>query len=267
MTQGGFQRYEGEALVLRVVEHGESDLIVRLLTPKLGRLTAIAKGARRSVRRFPGTLDLFNLLRVAVRRRGRAGMGFLEQARLATPHLELRRDTRRYALASFLCELLDRMAPEGAHGADAHRIFGFARAAFSALGEVQPDRSYRLLIELRALDALGLRPELGRCVRCGKPPTGGETIGFHVADGGLVCVACGSDRSDALIPVHLGTLKLLQQGLDYDLARLGRLGFGAQALAEAELLLFRFQRFHVGMELRSERFLAACFDELPPGRG
>jgi len=126
-------RYEGEALVLRVVEHGESDLIVRMLTPDHGRLTAIAKGARRSVRRFPGTLDIFNLLLVGVRRRGRAGMGFLEQARLRSPFLELRRDARRYALASYLCELFDRMAPEGAHGADAKRIFDFARGAFGAL--------------------------------------------------------------------------------------------------------------------------------------
>ena len=53
-----------EALVLRAVAFGESDLIVHLLVPDAGRLTAIAKGARRSVRRFPGTLDLFNHLRV-----------------------------------------------------------------------------------------------------------------------------------------------------------------------------------------------------------
>ena len=170
-------RYEGEALVLRVVEHGESDLIVRMLTPDSGRLTAIAKGARRSVRRFPGTLDVFNQLRVGVRRRRRTGMGFLEQARLLSPFLDLRRDARRYALASYLCELFDRMAPEGAHGADARRIFVFVKEAFIALGDAKPDASFRLLLELRALDALGLRPELAHCVRCGKlPRTGARSV-------------------------------------------------------------------------------------------
>ena len=61
---------------------------------------------------------------------------------------------------------------------------------------------------------------------------------------------------------------VLQQGLDYDLALLGRLAFSARALQEAEQLLFRFQRFHIGLELRSERFLVDCFGPpLPPGRG
>ena len=262
-------RIESEAIVLRVVEHGESDLIVRMLSPDSGRLTAIAKGARRSVKRFPGTLDVFNLLRVTVRRRRRTGMGFLEQARLVSPHLDLRRDARRYALATWLCELLDRMAPEGAHRADARRIFDFATGAFAMLGQTTPDASLRWLVELRALEALGLRPELGHCVRCGKPARGSGRIEFHVADGGLVCSQCGADRTGAgaIVPVHLGTLKVLQQGLDYDLARLGRLGFTGQALQEAAQLIFRFQRFHVGFELRSERFLADCFDVLPPGRG
>jgi len=270
---------EGEALVLRVVEHGESDVIVRLLHPAAGRLTAIAKGARRSVRRFPGTLDVFNLLHVVVRRRARSGMGFLEQARLISPHLGLRRDARRYALASYLLELLDRMAPEGAHGADARRIFAFARGAMAALArEDGPEVDLRmwLLVELRALDALGLRPELGRCVRCGKlPPSGGSVqLDFHVADGGLVCSRCRGDREGPIVPVHLGTLKALQQGLDYDLDRLGRIALGGRSLDEARQLLFRFQRFHVGMELRSERFLSERVEgagasregRVPPGR-
>jgi DNA repair protein RecO (recombination protein O) len=267
-------RYEGEAIVLRVVEHGESDLIVRMLHPGAGRLTAIAKGARRSVRRFPGTLDVFNLLQIVVRRRRQAGMGFLEQARLRSAHLELRQDPRRYALASYLVELLDRMAPEDAHGDDARRIFEFARGAIDAIAAADVDLRMWLLIELRALDALGLRPELSRCVRCGKPvpaAVGGRLV-FHVADGGLVCSACRGERDGPVVPVHAGTLRVLQQGLDYELGRLARLGFAGDALREAQQLLFRFQRFHVGMELRSERFLAESVGASPPvapppGRG
>ena len=38
------------ALVLRTVEFGEADLIVHLLTPTRGRVTVMAKHARRSVR-------------------------------------------------------------------------------------------------------------------------------------------------------------------------------------------------------------------------
>ena len=41
------------------------------------------------------------------------------------------------------------------------------------------------------------------------------------------------------------------------LDRLDRLVLGVQALGEARALLSRFLRFHVGFELKSERFLDA----------
>jgi len=103
---------EGEAIVLRVVDYGESDLIAHLLMPEVGRLTVIAKYARKSQRRFPGSLDLFNHLRVWVSRRRPQGLGFLEQAVLVAPFLPLRADSARYALASYLVEWMDRVAPE-----------------------------------------------------------------------------------------------------------------------------------------------------------
>ncbi len=242
-----------EAILLRAVDFGESDRIAHLLTPELGRLTVMAKGARRSVRRFPGTLDVFNHLRIEFRPAPRGGMAFLEQAILVSPFLPLRARPSRYALGSYLLELLDRMAPERGARVDSKRLFCFALSALQALEVIEPDRPLRLLFELRALDALGLRPELRCCVRCGHEP--GVEAGFLVADGGVVCSRHMRESESGVIPVHLGTLRVLQQGLEYDWSRLGRLVFGRQALAEAELLMFRFKRFHVGLELRSERFL------------
>ena len=55
---------------------------------------------------------------------------------------------------------------------------------------------------------------------------------------------------------HLGTLRALEQGLRFPLAELSRLALTGPALTEAERIVARFQRYHVGIELRSERFLA-----------
>ncbi len=247
------ERWVGEALVLRVVDYGESDRIVHLLTAERGRVTVIAKGARRSRRRFPGTLDLFNHLRVALSRRRRTGMSLLDQAVLRSPFLGLRASGARYAMASYLLELIGRMAPEEGAGDEVARLFDFALASQRLLDARTPDLRLRLLLELRALDALGLRPELRQCVRCGKPVS--PPVGFHVADGGVICGGCARPGAEPVLPVQLGTLRVLAQGLEYDVGHLGRLAMGQVALAEAGQLLFRFHRFHVGLELRSERFL------------
>lgn len=246
---------EGEAVVLRAVDFGESDLIAHLLMPEVGRLTVIAKHARKSQKRFPGSLDLFNRLRVRVSRKRATGLGFLEQATLISAFLPLRGDPARYALASYLVELLDRVAPEDGTQADTRRIFDFAVAALETLVQVPVDLRMRLFLELRALDAIGLRPGLVRCVRCGREPGSGE-MGFHVAEGGLVCGAHGADGRTGVLPVHLGTLRALEQSLAAEIHQLGRIQLSGEALVEAQDILFRFHRFHLGFELKSERFLA-----------
>ena len=255
-----------EAILLRSVDFGESDRIVHLLTSDSGRLTAMAKAARRSHRRFPGTLDTFNHLVIEGRVKPRATMAFLERATLVDPYLGLRADPRRYALASFLAEMLDRLSPEGILGAEAERLFAFAVESFALLEHARPTPSLRLMLELRALDALGLRPEFGRCVRCGR--VAGDEIAadhrvhFHVADGGIVCTACAL-RLDGLVPIEIGTLRGLDAGLVSPADALDRISLGPRMLAQAARVVFRFQRFHVGVELRSERFL----DEMIPVAG
>lgn len=247
-----------EAVLLRAVEFGESDLVVHLLTADAGRFTAIAKSARKSLRRFPGTLDLFNHLAIEGRTRPRGGMGFLERARLLDPHLGLRRDPARYALACFLIELLDRLSPEAMEPGESQPLFALASASLALVEHARPTPTLRILLELRLLDALGLRPELGRCVRCGREPDAAiaddHGVRFHVPDGGLVCSACARGL-EGLVSVSLGTLRALAQGLAAPVGDLPALALGPRGVAEAARLVFRFQRFHVGVELQSERFL------------
>ena len=255
-------RLKSEAILLRAVDFGESDRIVHLLCPGAGRLTAIAKGARRSVKRFAGTLDLCNLLRVQVEQRKSSSMARLEQAILVHPYLGLRERPVRFAMACYLAEIVDRMAPEGGPPSDLKRIYDFTRLALRLIEveEAMPDGQLRTLLELRALDALGLRPELGVCVACARPPVDSETVGFRVADGGILCAAC-SMRVDGLLPLHLGTLKALERALELPLEGLTRLVMPSAALAEAQRVVARFQRFHVGIELRSERVLDGLMSE------
>jgi len=243
-----------EALILRSVDFGESDRILHLLVPEIGRLPVIAKGARRSVRRFSGTLDLFNHVKIQVDIRRPNSLARLDQASLIDPFLAMRSESARFALGCYLLELFDRLAPERGVRTDMQRLFSFALGALRMVAERAPDLRLRTLIELRALDALGLRPEFSRCVRCGSAPAGRSPIGFHVAEGGVVCDPCCA-QIDGIQRIHPGTLRALEQGLRLDFDRLDRLVMSGPSLAEAHQLLTRFQRFHLGVELRSAPYL------------
>ena len=242
-----------QALVLRSVDFGESDRVLHLLVPESGRLPVIAKGARRSVKRFSGTLDYFNYLAVQIDRRRSTVMARLDQATLIRTYSSLRSDPKRFALGCYLLELLDRLAPEGAGRAEARQLFELALASLEMIATWNADVRLRTLLELRLLDGLGLRPELRSCVRCGRAPETPE-VDFHVAEGGPVCGACAA-QLQGLIRVHLGTLRALEQGLRFAPEQLDRLALGGATLDEARRLIERFRRFHVGLALKSEPFL------------
>jgi DNA repair protein RecO (recombination protein O) len=254
-----------QALVLRSVDFAEADRILHLLVPEQGRITVIAKHARRSVKRFGGTLDLFNHLDVEIARKRPGVLSRLDKARLRHSFATLRTDPRRFALGCYLLEILDRQAPEGGREDDMGRLFRFALESLGWLAERRPDLQLQVLHELRTLDALGLRPELRRCVRCSGDPfrsgggSGGGSDGsgrihFHVPEGGPLCGAC-AQRAQGTLRVAPGTLRALEQGLSWELAQLERLVLPPRALEEALTLVGRFQRFHLGVELSSERFL------------
>ena len=258
--------------MLRAVDFGESDRIVHLLTPALGRVAAIAKGARRSRRRFPGTIDLANHLAVQLERRRPAALARLEGARLLHSFEGVRADAGRFALACYLLELLDRLAPEGGSASDLGRLFRFAREGLAWIDSGAPDARLRMLLELRALAALGLRPELLRCVRCARAldamATGAPaTVRFAIAEGGPVCESCaGATPLGAALVVHRGTLRALDQALRFPLEHLARLALASDALREAARLVDRFLGFHVGVELQSRRVLDEQLT-LPWGKG
>ena len=84
-----------------------------------------------------------------------------------------------------------------------------------------------------------------------------------MAEGGALCRACGL-RSEGHLAVQRGTLRALEQALRLDLLHLDRLALAPAALAEAQALVSRFQRFHVGVELRSAPVLDALLRPAAP---
>ena len=58
-----------------------------------------------------------------------------------------------------------------------------------------------------------------------------------------------------LIPVSLGTAKMLQVAVEMDLSKVHRLKFSKQALVEGEAILSTFIQYHINKELKSKKFL------------
>lgn len=178
-----------DALLLRSVDYGEADRIVTLLTRGFGRLGFIARGARRSKRRFAGALEPFSVLRVGVSVKT-TGLGTLQQAEIARGHPRLIGSLERMGAAGAATELLRELTTEGEPD---EALFDTAVELLGALDDDAYAPGPTLVcFELRVLALVGFAPRLDACGRCQKRPKSDQSSMFDPEGGALVCRACGS---------------------------------------------------------------------------
>ena len=79
-------------IILRTRPLTESSLIVHWLTPDLGRIATVAKGARRPKSPFAGKLDLFYAADFSFSRSRRSDLHTLREASLRETHGAIRED-------------------------------------------------------------------------------------------------------------------------------------------------------------------------------
>lgn len=198
-------------MVLRTRPLGESDLLVVLLTPELGKLETAARGARNSKRRFPGGLPA-GLRGLAGVTRGRGSLARLERFEASADHTPVGRDLDRFAYVAYLCELTDELVL--AKHADP-LVFAALCTALAAVIDGPPRPGELRRYELALLHALGLLPALELCCVCGEPvrqdPGGG--VAFAAERGGVLCLA--HERGALRLPAEvLAVARELAAGRD-----------------------------------------------------
>lgn len=250
-----------DGIVLDSREHGESDLIITLFCREGGRATAIAKGARKSLRRFVNKLERFSFLHVYLRQRGPTTLAFLEEAELHASFIHLREDLRRYTAASVILEFILLATREGE--AD-ERSYALLLWSLHQLDTSAPHLQVVMLFLLRFLDYIGYRPELRRCFHCGKQVDPGqqlEQFAFSTVAGGLVCPGCMSHTGKSGIKLSPSTILYLQPCQDAPLGQLHRLKIPEQNLYEALNMLHRYGRQVLGRDIISWAMLRTTLQD------
>jgi len=251
-----------DALVLRAIAYGDSDAVVHLLVRGRGRISAFARGARNSRKRFGGALEPFQRVEALLAEREGQELWALREARVVEGHGRLREDLGRIAHAGYAAELIHELTRAG-QPADA--LFALLEEFLSRLESGAASSARLRALELLALDAAGFAPELAACARCGAQVPAGRA-GFDPDAGGVLCAGC-TGRATSLALSH-GARAALQQlrigGLGAADAPTSADGSGRpaeprafeEACVQAQRPLRLFLQHHMGRSLRSAEFLA-----------
>lgn len=255
--------YSTPAIVLRKTDFGDYDLIITLFTLKEGKITAIAKSAKKSTKRFGGILELFSELDVVYSTGLRKGLPVLQEAALKHPFPSIRSSMLKTAYASYWAELINDWMENGQVEARLYQLFHHVLKELDA-GRT-PEAALSILFQMRFITIAGLAPNLTQCSVCRVEveKIKGARVEFNLEKGGIICGGCASGTL-AKNFLSKGTLKQLLWLEKGDLTTAARVKFVSGALREGLEFLEAFVPYHLEKSPRSLKFLRQIRNESFP---
>ena len=180
----------------------ESDLIVTFYTETHGRISAVARGGRKSQRRFSGTLSVLVLARYQLGRRPRGELWGVDGGTVVREWTQLASDVVGVAHASYGIELLEALLP--AEVPEPHAL-ELLVSLWDSLLEAGPSPAALRAYELALLDLTGQRPALDACAACGEVALDAGAM-FDPTRGGAICRRCAAtSRGAGVRPLESAT--------------------------------------------------------------
>lgn len=183
--------YTSSAIVLRRIDLGEKDRILTIYSREHGKLSAVAKGAKRPGSKLAGASEPFTYSKMFLAT-GRE-LDVLTQAEIRESFPGVKSDIDAVAHAVYVLELVNNFVDERQPNPD---IFDTLLSAMYVLESgADPELTTRFF-EIHLLDELGYSPQFDACLRCGGKVT--DRLGFSPALGGIVCESCGPVPPDTI---------------------------------------------------------------------
>ena len=246
------QQVESAGVVLDSRDHGESDAIVTFYCRNHGRLTGIAKGAKRSKKRFVNKLEIFTSLIILHTLPQNNRLAFIAEAELVDGFLNLRHNLACYTTATVIRECI-LMATKEMEGDE--ELYPLLVWSFHCMNNGLPPLSVLTFFMIRFFGAIGYSPQLESCIGCGEEIHGSKTYSFHTSSGGIHCSKCSIQKGRERIRLSQGTLKSLSTAVAQPLERLHRLQLSEIGREEALDFLHSYARHLFQREITSWAFL------------
>ena len=248
------QVFSSPAILLRRMDYGDFDVIITFFTLQRGKLSLIAKAAKKSTKRFAGILELFSALEVVATTGRGQGLPVLQEAVLKQPFSAIRADFRKTAFASYWVELIYNWMEENFRQDE---LYYLLEHVLTELDNGHTEQAVlNVLFQMRFLTLSGHHPNLTACGTCRKKLENIDqaTINIDLQRGGIVCGDCIKNSASRLT-LAKGTIKELLWTARGNLDKATRIRFSSPALQESTQFLEEFVSYHLGKQPRSLKFL------------
>ena len=194
-----------KGIVLRETETKEADKILTLLTQDQGKISVIARGARRKNCKYAACAQSLVWSEWTLYQKG--DWYYANEGSTLELFSGLRSDLEALSLGFYLAELTEAVTTENTPAPELLRHLLNGLYALSALHK--PPALVKPAFEIKLLCLAGYEPLLDGCAVCGTEPP--EDPRFHLKEGVLHCAACREQAGDGIsMPLSQGALAALR---------------------------------------------------------
>lgn len=235
-------------IIIKEVNTGEADKIVRIFSKSLGRISGSAKGARRTKSRFVASTQLL-CYSDFVLFKGKE-IYSINSADIIEPFYEIRNDIVKLTYTAHILDLINDVVQENQ---PATRVLQLFLNTLHMLSKT--DKSPELItriFELRFLTILGYSPYVVDCMECGSENLGEMLFSFKKC--GFLCHACGMQDKLAM-RISVGTAKAIQHVVRKKNNELFNFSLSQQVLDELRIIMRRYIKDRLEKEYNKLDFL------------
>lgn len=245
-----------EAFVLKNRKYNEADSLLVLFARSRGRISAVAKGARRAKSQMLAGIQTFSCSNFLLYQ-GR-NMYTVNQVEAVNTFYSLREDYRRLTYASYLAELVDTEITEEQAHPQLFNLFGTALTLLNR-DNVEVEALVRSF-ELHYMKVCGYEPNLFSCTVCQMEKDAAWY--FSLSQGGIVCPVCRLKETHA-VSISDTCLKLARYLLSKDMKEVQRLKIHTKLNDELHRISRQYLQYHTGRnQFKSLRLLHQVDDVL-----
>ncbi len=233
-----------QAVVLSRRRLEETSSIVSLYTAARGKMSTVAKAARRPLSRFGSALEPGSFVAVTIYHKENRDLHLLSSAEILTSHAGLRETGELWAHLASSLELVEKLTPEE----DPNQAKFILLTQLLECLPLSPQH-ITLAFRLRFIAMSGFALRFGSCISCGRKLA--EHAWYHPERGGFVCAGCYQFHPEA-IPIGGEIRGILSYLSRCPLDEAGRVKMTKGNAATIDRLLSRHLKATVEVNLGTE---------------
>lgn len=238
--------HSSKAIVLSVEDFGEADCYVQFFTQKWGMISALAKSAKKSKRRYVGGLDIFCHDEIFLRGDPKE-RPYLQELSVLNSFSGLRSELEKMLAAGKAVSWVKKLANIST---PLPQIYSLLGQTLSLLEKEPQSERYELLIlifKLKLLSQLGLKPRMDSCLKCSSEEILPGT--FDISQGGVICIHCSPTVGHENTRLTAQERSFLDLTDDVKLTLWDQVQFPLERVAPLQRVVTQFASYHTHMRL------------------